>query len=324
MKPRPYKSISPSTVLLIRQIIVGVMIIAFFGMLITSVWYLTRLETFTINKVTVTGGETIPHEQIEAIVKSKLDGAYLKIVPRVFAFTYPEADIINSIKEIERIKNLTVVRSGATEVVVTFDEYEPHALWCKNNETEGCFFLDDSGYSFTTAPSLSGGSFLRMVTIGKDPSIHAQAFDTEQYKAAQELVTVLADAKWPISKAEIDAAGDGFLTVAGGGQFKITLKQSAKETVDNLMTVLGSEKFKHIKPGNFEYIDLRFGEKVFVNEETIQSGLAASSSPITNGGTVLATTPASPEPSAPVALAAKKATSTPNEESSVTTATSTR
>ena len=314
MKPRPYKSISPSRVLLIRQIIVGVMIVAFFGMLITSVWYLTRLDSFTIDKVTVTGGETIPHEQIEAIVHSKLDGAYLKIVPHTFAFTYPEADITNSIKEIERIKNLTVVRSGTNEVVVTFDEYIPHALWCKNDDNEGCFFLDDTGYSFAAAPTLSGGSFLRLVTIGKDPALHTQAFDADQYKAAQELVDALAAAKWPISKAEIDAAGDGFLTVVGGGQFKITLKQTAKETVDNLMTVLGSEKFTHIKPGNFEYIDLRFGSKVFVNEHTIQSGLAASSTPDSFGqGAELAKTPAtSPEPTA--TLAAKKATSTPAQE----------
>jgi hypothetical protein len=313
MKPRPYKSISPSRVLLIRQIIVGVMIAAFLGMLITSVWYLTRLDAFTISKVTVIGGETIPHEQIEAIVHSKLDGAYLKIVPHTFAFTYPEKDITNSIKEIERIKDLTVVRSGTNEIVVTFDEYIPHTLWCKNDDNEGCFFLDDAGYSFASAPTLSGGSFLRLVTIGKDPAVHTQAFDTDQYKAAQDLVNALGVAKWPISKAEIDAAGDGFLTVVGGGEFKITLKQSAKETVNNLLTVLGSEKFTHIKPGNFEYVDLRFGSKVFVNETTIQAGSASSTAAV-NAGAGFAK--ASSTPAVPVAI--KKATSTPTAEPAAT------
>lgn len=319
MKPRPYKSISPSTVLLIRQIIVGVMILAFFGMLIISVWYVTRLDFFTINKVTVIGGETIPHGEIEDIVKGRLDGAYLKIVPRRFAFTYPEVDITDSVKKVERIKNLSVVRSGATEVVVTFDEYVPHALWCKENQTDGCFFLDEGGYSFAAAPSLSGGSFLRMVTIGKDPALHTQAFDAQQYKSAEELVVALAEAKWPVSRAEIDAAGDGFLTVVGGGQFKITLKQSAKETVDNLLTVLGSEKFAHIKPGNFEYIDLRFGSKVFVNEETIRPGDVASSTPPFGSGTQLATTPA-PAPAAAATLAAKKPATTTAEAVATSTA----
>ena len=265
------------------------MIAAFFGMLITSVWYVTRLQSMTISTVTVTGGETIPHEQIEAIVRSKIDGSYLKVVPRAFAFTYPEQDIINSIKQLERIKSLSVVRSGGNEVVVQFDEYTPHALWCKDGQSEGCFFLDENGYSFSPAPSLKGGSFLRLVSIGKDPATHTQAFDEGQYHTAEELVGLFANSKWEVSKVQIDGVGDSYFTVIGGGEFKVSLKQSTKETLDNFKTVTGSEQFAHLKPGNFEYIDLRFGSKVFVNEETIIAGeQSTSTSPFTSAPNELA------------------------------------
>ena len=163
MKPRPYKTVSPSTVLLMRQIITGVMIAAFFGMLIISVWYGTRVDSFTIDKVTVSGGETIPHSAVENVIKTKLEGSYMKIVPRSFVFTYPHEEIEQAVKEVGRIKNVTVVRSGGNELVVEFDEYVPHALWCKDNQSEGCFFLDDAGYSFSSAPTLVGGSFLRFI-----------------------------------------------------------------------------------------------------------------------------------------------------------------
>ena len=317
MKPRPYKSMSPSRVLLIRQIIVGVMIAAFFGMLITSVWYITRLDAMTIKTVTVSGGETIPHEQIEAIVRSQIDGSYLKIVPRAFAFTYPEQDIISSIKQMERIKNLSVVRSGGNEVVVQFDEYTPHALWCKDGQSEGCFFLDENGYSFSPAPSLKGGSFLRLVSIGKDPATHTQAFDETQYHTAEELVGLFANSKWDVSKVEIDGVGDSYFTVIGGGEFKVSLKQSTKETLDNFKTVTGSQQFAHLKPGNFEYIDLRFGSKVFVNEETVIAGeQGTSTSPFTDTPNELAkkthdSNPAvTTTPAAAIVAAARVATNT--------------
>jgi hypothetical protein len=297
MKPRPYKSVSPSTVLLMRQIIVGLMLAAFLGMLIISIWYGTRVDAVTISKVTVRGGETISHEEVENIVRAKLDGSYLKLVPRSFAFTFPQQEVESGVREIKRIKNLTVMRTGGTELLVEFDEYVPHALWCKDSDSEGCYFLDDAGYSFSPAPSLSGGSFMRFVAIGKAPAEHTQAFSEEEYKKVHELVSLFSDAGWHISKAEIDAAGDGFLTIVDGGEFKVSLKQSSKETVDNLLTVLNSEKFAHIHPGNFEYVDLRFGSKVFVNEVTLETTASSSTSP-SEGGEVAPVPEPAPEENA--------------------------
>lgn len=290
---------NPSTVLLIRQIIVGALIATFFGLLLSSVWFITRINAFTIDTVTIHGGETIQHGEVEGIVRSRIEGTYLKLIPRAFAFTYPHEEIMTEVNKVHRIKNVSIVRSGGNELLIEFDEYVPHALWCKNSEDSGCFFLDENGYSFAPAPALAGGSFLRFVSIAKDPSEHVQAFPEEEYKRVHELAQKFATAKWFVSKAEIDAAGDAFLTIVDGGEFKVSLKQSPDETVSNLLTVLGSENFAHIKPGNFEYIDLRFGEKVFVNEVTIDNNAsstveeAPSSDTQTSGD--LATTPAPQE-----------------------------
>jgi cell division septal protein FtsQ len=298
MKRRPNRNMNPSTILLIRQIIVGALIAAFFGLLTSSIWYITRIDALTIDTVTVHGGETIQHSEVESVVRSRIEGTYLKLVPRAFAFTYPREEIISEVNKVHRIKNVRIVRSGGDELLVEFDEYVPHALWCKTSDSSGCFFLDENGYSFSPAPTLVGGSFLRFVSIAKDPSEHVQAFPEEEYKRVHELVQKFAAAKWFVSKAEIDAAGDAFLTIVDGGEFKVSLKQSADETVSNLLTVLGSENFAHIKPGNFEYIDLRFGSKVFVNEVTIDNNASST---------------ASKSPSA--SSAAVETASTPTEES---------
>lgn len=310
MKPRKYQSVSPSTVLLMRQIIIGLMIAAFFSMLIISVWYGTRVHALTLNTITVSGGETIPHGEVEQVVKAKLEGSYMKIVPRTFAFTYPHEEIEQAVREVGRIKSVNIVRSGGTQLVVEFEEYVPHALWCKDNQADGCFFLDDAGYAFSSAPTLVGGSFLRFVSIGKDPSDHVQAFSEEEYKTIQELARLFAEAKWFVSRAEVDAAGDAFLTIVDGGEFKVSLKQPAAETVSNLLTVLGSENFAHIKPGNFEYVDLRFGSKVFVNEVTLDANASSTDETTdtpTEPDSILATEPTT-EPDAAIMMTAEATT----------------
>lgn len=280
MKPRPYRSVSPSTVLLMRQIIVGLMIAAFFGMLIVSVWYGSRIQAFTITEVTIAGGETIEHGDIEKVVRDTLAGSYLKIVPRAFAFTYPHEEIVAAIEGVPRVKEVKVIRRGGTELHVEFSEYEPQALWCGESDMNNCYFLDEGGYAFSKAPGLVGGSFLRVTAIGKQPEEHATPFNPDEYARVIELKSKFADAKWFVKRADIDTAGDAFLTIVDGGEFKVSLKQSADETVSNLLAVLGSEQFAHIEPGNFEYIDLRFGSKVFVNEVTteVSASTTASSS----------------------------------------------
>ena len=47
----------------------------------------------------------------------------------------------------------------------------------------------------------------------------------------------------------------------------VSPSQSAQETFDNLRSILESEEFAHVTSGDFNYIDLRFGNRVFVNEE---------------------------------------------------------
>lgn len=319
MAQRPYRSMTPRTILLIRQIIVGTMIAAFFGMLLTSVWYFTRLDSVTISTITVNGGETIAHTEIEEIVRRELGGSYLKLVPYTFAFSYPHEKVMAKIKENDRINHISVMRSGGTELIVEFEEYLPHALWCKETDSTSCFFIDENGYSFAVAPTLKGGSFLRLASIGKDPSLHTAAFPEVQYHVVGELVKAFAEAKWEVTKVEIDAAGDAYMSIVGGGEFKVSLKQPAKETVDNLLTVLGSEQFAHLTPGNFDYIDLRFGSKVFVNEETIDKGGQGTSTPqASDGAGADAPAPEATPQEEPVAPAPTYASEPPDESTAVT------
>ena len=275
MKVRKQKRLNPNTVLVIRQIIVGILIFGFIGMVVTGIWYGSRASYLTIDSVTVEGGETIPHAEIETMINEKLEGTYLGLVPRRFSPLYPKDEIITEITNVERIKSVKLTRDTGKSLVATFEEYIPDALWC-DEDTEFCTFIDKTGHSFTQAPNLTGGSFLRLERTGIKPFIGTQAFTTESYDRINNLVSILAESNWFVAVVEVDAAGDMYLQIVEGGELKVALSDEPISIVDNLLTVLTSPEFVHIQPGNFEYIDLRFGNKVFVSEFKIEEFATSS------------------------------------------------
>jgi hypothetical protein len=146
--------------------------------------------------------------------------------------------------------------------------------------------VDVHGYAFAKAPVLSGGSLLRFVEVGQEPKKGEYIADAVVIDAAVELVALLDEKAWSVSHVEVGKGGDIFLRLVGGGELKVDLNLSPIETVENLLTIINSDEFSHLAPGNFQYIDLRFGNKVFVNEEIAApemetaSGMASSSEEI--------------------------------------------
>ena len=72
-------------------------------------------------------------------------------------------------------------------------------------------------------------------------------------------------------------AGDEEYHLAGGGYLIVAPKRGVQETFDNLQSILQSEAFKHMTPGAFDYIDLRFGNRVFLKEHIETPETAAPS-----------------------------------------------
>ncbi|MFT5831962.1 MAG: cell division septal protein FtsQ [Candidatus Paceibacteria bacterium] len=255
----------PETKQLLKNISIGLGVFFLVGFILYGVWHGTRVSALTIDEVIVAGGETISHQAVAADVSILLEGEYARFIPRSFAWTYPENEIMSKLLEVDRVKNPVIERDGK-RLFVTLAEYEPIALWCDSAISERCVFLDSVGYSFASAPDLTGGAFTRFVQIGQ-PASTSELFTTaDDFVLLRELESLLEEYGWPAATVEFDQARDVFVYLGGGGELKITLLQAPDATIANLQTVLSTEQYSHIKPGNFEYIDLRFGNKVFVNE----------------------------------------------------------
>jgi len=261
-----------NTLVMLKQVAVGLLVIAGVLLLLTAIWYGTRLQSLTLSNVEVYGGQTISHENVSNLALEQLQGEYIGFIPRAFAWLYPEKQITAALSTIERIHTIEVDRTNGSTLHVTFEEYLPGALWCNTLLAVECVFVDEKGFAYAPSPNLAGGSLLRFIHTSQTPKIDTQLTSPEDFQLLNQLTDRLVENGWFVSHIEIDKERDAFLHIVGGGEFKVTLTQEPIVTVNNLNVVLTSEDFTDVRPGNFQYIDLRFGNKVFVNEVPPDTG----------------------------------------------------
>lgn len=259
------------------QITVGLCITIVLGLVITGVWYGTRVASLQITEVSIVGGYTIPHPEIEEKVRQRLTGTYFLLVPHTFRLFYPENAIIENIKSIARVKNVHLELVEGQELAVVFEEYRPYALWCESHDTKECLFLDEFGFAFSEAPDLTGGAFVRYIDTEHTPERKTQAFESTFIKNTQSFVEMLADElDLYVTHVEKVQDLDVEYTVSGGGVLKVSQLVDMEKSFDNLKAILNSEDFIHLQNGAFQYIDLRFGDKIFLNEEGVLQDTASS------------------------------------------------
>lgn len=260
--------VDPSKRMLLKQLVVGIGLFILVGLFITGVWYGTRIQSLTLTTVTASGGETIDAQRVVMVATEPLSGTYMGIIPRAFAWFYPKTDIYTVLKTIPRIKDLQIQRTSGTELAITYSEFVPYALWCDEKQVDDCLFFDASGYAFGDAPQLSGGALIRYRTIGTKPAVGQSIVSKDNIEHIKKFIELVEKGnRFEIAAVETDTAGDVFYIVAEGGEFKATLRDDPAVVYDNLITIIGDKNFTDIKPGAFEYIDLRFGNKVYVKKE---------------------------------------------------------
>jgi cell division septal protein FtsQ len=251
-----------------RQVFFGVLVCTIVTVLTTALWYTTRLPSLTISDIQVEGGETISHDEVKEVVEGVLAGTYLKLIPYRFSFFYPKDKLIANVASIPRVQDVVIYRDSKT-LRVDFTEYAPFALWCSEYDgTPKCYFLDEKGYAFAPGPALRGGTLVRHIREGDESLEKKQAFETSDFRELHEFLEKLTDElKLRVTDVFYTKDGDIRLSVNGGGRFMIRAGEPYAKIFENLTLILASEAFKHLEPGNFQYIDLRFGNKIFVNEQ---------------------------------------------------------
>jgi cell division septal protein FtsQ len=245
------------------------------------VFYGVRTPFLQVDGVIVRGLETVPETLVRERANTLLAGAYFGFVPRRFKPFAPAEEIQETIEQLPRVALATVTTEGST-LVVTVAEHVPDMLWCETaSATSSCVYVDKRGVAYERAPMLDGSSLMRFVSPGTPPVVGSSLLDDRIRTLLIDIARILDERHdFRVSRIEYGQSGDASLFLVKGGVVMMSTAGDLTSTYANLASVFEVEEYAHLKPGQFEYIDMRFGNKVFVQKEKPVATTSASTTSV--------------------------------------------
>lgn len=242
--------------------------------------YTSRISILNISLAEVRGNKAIDAEAVKTIIEKEITGNYLWFFPKTNILLYPKNKIKKELyNEFKRIKDINLsVKNKILEAALT--EREAKYLWCgdtfpeNGKDSQKCYFMDEGGYIFDEAPYFSGDVYFKFYGLIDQAGIlpPGSFFYKENFMRLISFTDALVSMGLKPTALYIAEYGNAQIFLSGRDSLATDPKIIFKIDSDllaaakNLETALGAEplqsNFKN-KYSSLEYIDLRFGNKVY-------------------------------------------------------------
>jgi hypothetical protein len=227
----------------------------------------TRVPAFLIQEIDVRGNEAITKNEIVALVNSSLAGTYFFLSPRNNQFLLPKNKIALGIaNQFKRVDDIQFQNSGDNTLVVKIHEREPIGVWCKTQESTDCYFIDYSGFVFSQSPQFSGDVFYTYRGGINGKPLGQTFVSSEAFVRVNDFIEKLRALGVETESYEIIDTDSHQVFIKDGGRIIFSTDVPYEVILENIRAILASDAFGDDVHGvllEVDYIDLRFGNKVF-------------------------------------------------------------
>lgn len=269
-----------------------VLIFCFIAVIVFIV-YITNASYFRVQRIVVNDLQYANRNDVELTIKEQIDSRYMGLFAKSNIFILPRTKIYREIRNnYPAVKKSDIDLSGLTEITVELEEYSANAIWCDvpvtpskvtlSEEEEGketspnaipqvvasvggsnCYFVNDEGIVFSKTNYDQNPDIIKMFgNITVDPMKQSYTeknifIGLVEFTKLLRRLDIVADQVWT-TNGEVYA----FVTK---DRVKIYVDGSADmlKVFDNLETVIERDAINKAQFGNIDYIDLRFGNRVF-------------------------------------------------------------
>lgn len=220
----------------------------------------THLEQLAVRDVSVSGALSTSAEEITESVKENIADDGFKLFSRKNMFLYPRSAIESALAmEYPRIKNVSVARESliASAVVVSVEERKAFAAWCD----ETCYVMDSAGFIFAPEGDATETAYVFRGGLAPGEPI-GQSFLRGRIQGIVALLSDLRNAGFAATGVTVDTEKDFTVTLESGLRLMLSFETPPTDIIRNLETALEAEGLRE-KLDSLEYIDLRFGNRVY-------------------------------------------------------------
>lgn len=219
-------------------------------------------EEFKIKEIIMEGAPDFQKEKLLAEIEDIMASKVFYVIPQNCFFSFPaEKARWRLTDNFLNLKNIEVEKIFPFAISVRAEERKPVAVLCLPN----CFFVDETGFIFGDAPFFSPGIFVKFFDKRAiKPEKGNFLLETNDFKRMLDFANRLKDF-FSVSSIILEnekvyklyAETGQYLIVDGGEDWALTY---------NNLVAFFNEMVKNDKD-KFEYIDFRFGNKIFFKQQ---------------------------------------------------------
>ncbi len=200
-------------------------------------------------------------------VHQTLSGSYWHLFAKKNIFLYSKSAIRSSlIKQFPVFASVSVSARDFNTVVITVEERASHALWCGEGPelSSACLSLDNSGAAYTLAADFSGDVYTRYVGPLPAGALPRQFLTPERFQALNALVDELTSRVASTSVHAVVVGNDEVhMEFDDGFTILFELEGDGADILERFALARDAEPFTTHPLSDFEYLDLRFGDKLY-------------------------------------------------------------
>lgn len=251
-----------------RRIIFISSLVAFIVVLAGAFTWLAQASFVRISHITVYGVQTVASSTITEFVHAKLAGEYLYIFPKNNIFLYPKEQIASGLVEtLPTLASASVNADNFQTISITVVERQPKALWCGAlaSNPAPCFLLDENGVAYAASLNFSGDAYTKYYGTLTGSTTPKQYLSSSDFHSLSALVdTIAANQKSEsLASVSVDENKDVRVAFASGFSLLFALGADGGDVYQRFTLALIAGPFKSHKLSDFEYLDLRFGDKLY-------------------------------------------------------------
>lgn len=259
-----------------RRVALGMLVIVALALAGVGAWYLLNLRFLRIERIEIRGQRLLAASELEAAVREMLGGSYFGAVPRNnFFFISGEELERGLVRRFSAIEQIAVDRIFPNRLAVNITERTLWGIYCDrpsarpepgadgvSAEERSCFYLDTRGIAYEELSDVRGW-LLPVIYASRPVKAGEQAVPASalRYFKEADAAAAAASARILSMRLATTTADDVRLDLAEGWHLLVATSRPVSDWGRALATVLEQEI--RGRRSELEYVDLRFGAKVF-------------------------------------------------------------
>lgn len=245
---------------IIKRWLVGITVILFIALLS----YISHLPKISVDSIHISDNTFVNDSQLIQDINSILDGKYLWLFSKRNIILIPRGEIKERVRENIAIKDVSVKWKGLKEISIDVIEYEGVVKWCGASyaKPSQCYLVNSLGMIFAQdilvdIPVIYGIFENEEDVLGKN------ILSIDKYANLVSFIENVKQLNIFVDYIDTEDGETFAVHTTDSPYILITTDISGGDLINNLKTVIETEEINEAQFGNLEYIDLRFGNRVF-------------------------------------------------------------